>query len=95
MKNRLINIVCGTLIVISLLIVARSLIATTKKPNQNPQQYENKTQPTDPLTEVDFEEVLIHVGRLLHNFSGGEIRKNSIFAPRNNIQPDKNKNRWI
>ena len=64
MKNRLINIICGVLIITSLVIIARSLMAISKKSTREFPQYVDETKPSDPLTEVDFEETLIDVGKL-------------------------------
>ena len=64
MKNRIVNIVCGILIIASLIIIARSLLSMSKKPNRKPQQDEMISKSSDPLTEIDFQETLLDVGNL-------------------------------
>ena len=64
MKNRLLNVVCGILIVASLVIIARSLILMSKKQDREPPQYEQADKPSDPLTEVGFDETLVNVGTI-------------------------------
>ena len=64
MKNKLLNIICGILITVSLVVIIKSLISMHKEHRKSTLQYEAANKPADPLTEVVFDDVLINVGTL-------------------------------